>query len=99
MKIDYAIIGFLCFVGRITIYGASIGEAIALFALAGLCGAKHWIEQQKVKDVNAEFEENVKIEFERANQEITGVKNALGALNLGMAQRNPFRTGNGQLQK
>jgi hypothetical protein len=100
MKVDYAIIGFLLFVGRITLYGSSIGEAIALFALVVLCGFRHWLAQQTVKDKNAEFENAVKTEFEKVNVEFSNLRTSLGALNLGATYKvAPFRPSNGQQLK
>lgn len=98
MKIDYAIVGFLFFVGKITIYEANIAEAVALFAIAGLCGFRHWLAQRKIKDKNVEFENAVKEEFEKANLELKSLRDAVGALKLGSAYV-PFRPQNGQLKK
>lgn len=101
MKLDYSIIAFLLLVGRITTSGASVGEALALFALASLCGAKQWMELQKIKEHNKEFEDNVKVEFERAAQEINNLKSAVGAMGLGntFKQSPMFRPLNGQVKK
>jgi hypothetical protein len=100
MKLDYAIIGFLLVVARITIYGASIGEAIALFALGSLCGFRHWLSQQKIRDRNEEFEGAVKKEFEKVAVELNSLRNAVGTLNLGNAYKQPaIRPLNGQLKR
>ena len=82
-EVNYSTLGFALFSIRLAIYGASFGDAIALFAFAGIMGFDWWVKKTSVSKYNEVFEQNVKEEFIKAAQEINSIKTALGALNLG----------------
>lgn len=95
-SINYSILGFATFAGRLAICGASIGDAIALFAFAGLYGWQSWLKHQEVKKYNEKFEQDVKIEFLKAADELAKLKGVLGALNLGTTMSQTLRRTNDQ---
>lgn len=63
----YVLIGL---VGRILVFGASIGDSIALSALAALYGFSCWVEANKVEPVNENFEKRLTL----VENNISGLK-------------------------
>lgn len=88
---NYAVLGFSAFAARLALCGASIGDAIALFAFAGLYGFKTWMNHQEIIKHNEQFESAVKVEFQKVADELSKVKTAMGALNLGSTYRASMR--------
>lgn len=82
-KIDVSIVCFIAFVVRLVIFGASVGDAIALVSMAAIFSFEKWLKYQDVKKYNETFENAVKAEFERANAELQKVRSQVSSLNLG----------------
>jgi hypothetical protein len=66
------------FLIRILVFGASIGDAIAISALAGLNGFWMYLEFKKVPEPNKEIKDKL-IEME---ERVSSVQNKVGALGL-----------------
>lgn len=92
-------LGFLLFALRLIALGASLGDAVAMFAFAALYGWQLYMNHKEVEKYNQAFEENVKIEFEKAAKELSNIKTVMGAINIGQTYKSSPLTGsrlNGQ---
>lgn len=79
MLVKYLIHGLISLVvGRILIFGASIGDALALWSLSGIYGYNLYLETKKPHEVNKDFKNRL-VEVEQALQE---TKNKLGAFTM-----------------
>lgn len=65
---------------RITVMGASIGDALAIIGVCGLIGFKQWLDAQVKDDVNAELK-----------KEITDIKSHMSALLIKASVRPPVQ--------
>lgn len=91
IKNYYSHIAFSGFAIRLIACGASIGDAVALFALVGFIAWHQWLQKQEITKYNAKFENDVKVEFTKAAEELTKLKGVIGAINLGTAMNQNFR--------
>lgn len=92
---NYSILGFTIFAVRLAFLGASIGDAIALFAFGGLYAFTLWLKKAEITKYNEKFQEDVKIEFVKAAEEINKIKSSVSAMSIGAAYSNPLRKFNG----
>lgn len=53
VSLDFAVIVFVLIGLRITVAGASIGDALAIISLVGLKAFNNWLASQKKEDINA----------------------------------------------
>lgn len=58
-KANWPLIAFLLFSVRLVALGAGIGDAIAMFAFAGVYGFHYWSESQKEEPVNDKVKADV----------------------------------------
>lgn len=86
-NLNYAVMGFIAFSVRLAIFGATLADALAIFAFAGLYGFQIYLKHQDVKKYNEKFEADVKIEFQKAAEEIAKVKTAVSGMTLGNSMR------------
>lgn len=100
-NLNYSILGFTLFAGRLALLGATIGDAIALFAFAGLYGFNSYMKKLETHKYNEQFEADVKAEFKIAANKITAIESAMGAINLGSTfNRQPAKpVSNGSIQR
>lgn len=54
-SVNFSVLIMLMIATRITVLGASIGDALAILAACGLYGFKSWLETQKRDSVNEEL--------------------------------------------
>jgi len=75
-NIPFSLIAFLAFLIRLTIVGASIGDAVALVGLASLYGFNLYLEHKKESSVSADF-----------RKEIDELRGAINTVKLGNSLR------------
>lgn len=83
-KIDFVSTLLVCYLARLLILGAGIGDAIALSALVGLYGFKHFLKYKTQPDINAE----VKSHIENMNRDLEDIKKTVAVFKLGTNLRN-----------
>jgi hypothetical protein len=79
MKLDIPTSLLVCYLARLLIFGASIGDALVLTALTGLFGFIHFLNSKKQPDINAE----IKTELETIKKEFVDVKNKVNVITIG----------------
>lgn len=68
--INYSVALLCLLVGKVLITGASIGDAIAIAALAGLYGFTYYVESKREIPIN----DQIKSELEQMRSSINGLK-------------------------
>ena len=76
------------FLIRILITGASVGDSIALAALAGLFGFYYYYENKKEKPIN----EAVKEELAQVKRTVVDIDNSLKAFRVATSSKNQTNT-------
>lgn len=82
-KLDISQILLIGYLIRLLIFGSSIGDAIALAALAGLFAFTHYLSYQKQPEINAVVQANL----EKVSKELEDVKNTVNAIKVGTQLR------------
>lgn len=80
LSINFNTLVFVLIGIRIAIYGASIGDAIAIAALSGLVGFIRWSESQKLMDYNKSLENDIAGMKVTLEKELTDIKSSVGGL-------------------
>lgn len=83
-KIDFVSTLLVCYLARLLILGAGLGDAIALSALVGLYGFQHFLKYKTQPDINAD----VKTVIETMSKELDDVKKTVAVFKLGNNLRN-----------
>ncbi len=83
MKLDIPTSLLICYLTRLLIFGASVGDALVMLSLAGLFGFIQHLNTKKIPEVNQE----IKSDLELIKKEFTDVKSKVNALTIG----NQFR--------
>lgn len=73
LKTNIQIVLLVAFTARLVVFGASIGDALALFALAGLFGFNQWLNSNKEEPVN----EKVKADITELKTQVSNLGSAL----------------------
>jgi hypothetical protein len=66
-KISFSLSCLLIVTARIVVFGAGIGDALAVAALAGLYGFSLYLESQKVEPINEEVKRDLQILRDQVN--------------------------------
>lgn len=74
----YSLVAMLIFGARLVYFGASIGDALALAALAGLYGYQYYLETKKEKPVDEEYKKKIAY----LSQEVESLKSSMNAVKI-----------------
>lgn len=75
-NVNYSLLAFFLFSIKLVVFGSSVSDAIALFALAGLYGFSLFLESKKETPINDEIK-----------KDLENVKSAVNALKIGRTLR------------
>ena len=58
-SINFSLVVLLMVVSRVAVFGASIGEALAVVAVCGLYGFNKWLDSKKPQTVNEQLQKDL----------------------------------------
>ena len=62
-KVNWILVSFLAYAGRLVLFGGDFADAAILFVLASLYGVLYYINEHKENKVEKEFKQKVQLEL------------------------------------